>query len=98
MKNRATTNQKPTTDPQNPKRREHKHNGQKKKQKTGRRNKINRKTKFKMTMNKYLSIIKCQWISALSKDTEWQTGLKKNKSLQHAAYKRPTLGQRTPTD
>ena len=80
LKNRATTNQKPTTDPQNPKRREHKLNGQKKKQKRGRRNKINRQTKFKMAMNTCLSIIKCQCISALSKDTEWQTGLKKTKA------------------
>ena len=29
-----------------------------------------------------------------SKDTEWQTGLK-NRSLHYAAYKRPTVGQRT---
>ena len=36
LKNRATTNQKPTTDSPNPKRREHKHNGQKEKQKKGR--------------------------------------------------------------
>ena len=32
-----------------------------------------------------------------SKDTEWKTGLK-NKSLQYAAYKRLTLGQRTHID
>ena len=32
-----------------------------------------------------------------SKGTESQTGLK-NKSLQYAAYKRPTLGQRTHRD
>ena len=47
-------------------------------------------------MNTYLSIItlNVNGLNAPIKDTEWQMGFK-NKSLQYAAYKRLTSGQRT---
>ena len=62
MKNRATTNQKHTIDSQKPKRREHKHkikssNHKRKKKGTKKKHRINWKTRFKMTINTYVSII-----------------------------------------
>ena len=57
---------------------------------------INWKTRFKIAVNTYLSIITLivDGLNAPIKDTEWQIGLKK-KSPQYFAYKRLTLGQRT---
>ena len=47
-------------------------------------------------MNTCLSIIKCQCISALSKDTEWQTGLKKTKAYNMLPTRDPLQGKGHP--
>ena len=62
LKNRVTTNQKHTTESQEPKRREHKQerrksSSHKKEKGTKKKHKIKGKTRFKMAVNTYLSII-----------------------------------------
>ena len=66
MKNRVTTNQKHTIESQKPKRREHRYNtkenhqatkGKTKRKGTKKKYKINGKTRLKMAINTYLSII-----------------------------------------
>ena len=78
----------------------------KKEKGTKKKHKIKGKTRFKMAVNTYLSIIAlnvnglnaaikrhtvADWIKKKNKKT-------KNKSLQYTGHKRPTLGQRTHTD
>ena len=108
LKNRVTTNQKHTTESQEPKRREHKQEGRKppnhKKEKgTKKKHKIKGKTRFKMAVNTYLSIIALNvngLNAAIKRHTvaDWIKKKTKNKSLQYTGHKRPTLGQRTHTD
>ena len=88
-----------TTDSQKTKRREQKHktkgNHQTTKKKEQRRHRINWKARFEMAINTYLSIITLN-INGLDAPVERQSERldEKNKSLQYATHKRPTLGQR----
>ena len=105
LKYRATTNQKHKIESQKPKRRERKYkskssNHKKRKKGTKKKHRINWKIKFKMAINIYVSIITLN-VNGLNvpikrhRVADW---IKTNKSLQCAACKRPTLGQRTHID
>ena len=100
FKNRVTTNQKLIIDSQK-NQKEHKHKirkwSHKKKHKekgTKKKHRINWKTRFKMAINTYISIITLN-VNGLNAPIKRQSGrldLKKEKSLQYAAYNRLTLG------
>ena len=97
LKNRATTNQNWTLHSQKLKSIQTENKWKSSNQKKKEKYRINWKTRFKMAINTYLSIIILNVNLLQSKDTEWQIGLK-SKNLQSAIHKKLTLGQRTHID
>ena len=102
LKNRANIIQNQTLHSQKLKRWGHKHKTKgnhttKKKKRIKEKHRINWITRFKMAINTYLSIItlNVNGLNAAIKRHRVADWIKKSKSLQYAAYKRLTLGQRT---
>ena len=106
----ATTNQKQTINPQKKKtqKKENKNEINKRKssspqkKKKGTKKKQNQlEIKVKMTINTHIPTItltNCSWTERSSPKTQSSRVEKNTKSLQYAACKRPTLGQRTHID